>query len=113
MGLSRSSRSWAYTRHRVGSITLDIVLLAASGHVIVVEVKRNANPELRDRAVIAQIIDYASSFASLTDEELVTLFGSATQTPQTWGEVVQQHFPDEDSCDELAEYLLKGCETAS
>jgi hypothetical protein len=36
----------------------DIVLLAASGHVAVVEVQRSVNSELRDRAVIVRIIDY-------------------------------------------------------
>ncbi len=52
----------------------DIVVLAASGHVIVVEVKRYVNPELRDRAVIAQIIDYASSFAALPEQnELLSI----------------------------------------
>lgn len=45
------------------SIAPDLVMFAASGHVVVVEVKRWVNPELKDRAVIAQIIDYASSFA--------------------------------------------------
>ncbi|MFN0017234.1 MAG: hypothetical protein ACKVP0_03180 [Pirellulaceae bacterium] len=87
-------------------IVLDIVILASSGHVIVVEVKRHVNPELRDRAVIAQIIDYASSFAALAEHEIVALFGSLTG-PQNWGEIVQGHFPEDETCDELAETLLK------
>ena len=39
----------------------DITLLAASGDVVIVEVKRFANPESKDRSVIAQVIDYVSS----------------------------------------------------
>lgn len=83
----------------------DIVLLAASGHVVVVEVKRYVNPELRDRAVIAQIIDYASSFAALSEERLAALFGSGKDS-LTWGELVDRMFPDDRDSDELAEALL-------
>src|SRR5688572_23418723 len=65
-------------------ISPDIVLLASSGHVIVVEVKLSINPELRDRNVIAQIIDYASSFAVLNDEALLRLFRRPTKVPGSW-----------------------------
>ncbi len=56
------------------AIRPDVVLLSASGHVIIVEVKRYVNPELRNRSVIAQIVDYASSFSALTEKELLKLF---------------------------------------
>ncbi len=52
----------------------DMTILTASGHVLVVEVKRSINPELRDRAVIAQIVDYAASFAALSDSQILELF---------------------------------------
>lgn len=82
----------------------DIVILAASGHVVVVEVKRYVNPELKDRAVIAQIIDYASSFAALTSEQCVGLFGPPEAT--AWTESVQKLFPEDPAPEELAEVLL-------
>lgn len=81
----------------------DIVLLAASGHVIVVEVKRYVNPELKDRAVIAQIIDYASSFAALTEEQCVQLFDATDAS--TWTDCVSTLFPEDAAPDELAEVL--------
>ena len=86
------------------SIFPDIVFLATSGHVIVVEVKRSVNPELRDRAVIAQIIDYASSFASLSELQCVQLFGSAAD--QTWTDVITRLFPHDPTPDDLADVLL-------
>ena len=87
----------------------DIVMFAASGHVIVVEVKRYVNPELRDRAVIAQIIDYASSFAALTESQCVELFGMANAT--TWTECVEAMFKDDSAVDELAEVLYDRMQT--
>jgi hypothetical protein len=88
------------------SIYPDIVMLAASGHLVVVEVKLSVNSELRDRAVIAQIIDYSSSFAALSEEELRELFDSSGSSP-TWGEFVERSFPDDRDSDELAAVLLK------
>ena len=82
----------------------DMVLFTASGHVVVVEVKRYVNRELRDRAVIAQIIDYASSFASLSERQCVQLFG--TSGDQTWTEAVAAMFPDDPALDELADVLF-------
>lgn len=85
------------------SIFPDIVMFSASGHVIVVEVKRSVNPELRDRAVIAQIIDYASSIAAMTEPQIVDLFGSSGD--RTWTECVQSMFGDLVE-EELAAVLL-------
>ena len=86
-------------------ISPDIVILAASGHVIVVEVKLSVNPELKDRAVIAQIVDYASSFAALTEPQCVELFGTAETS--TWTDCVEQFFPGDAAPDELAEVLFE------
>lgn len=84
----------------------DVVALAASGHVIVVEVKLSNNPELRDRAVIAQIIDYASSFAALDEESAAALFGRGAADASTWASVVQRSFAQVVETDELAETLM-------
>jgi hypothetical protein len=86
------------------AISPDIVILAASGHVIVVEVKRYVNPELRNRAVIAQIIDYASSFAAVSEQQATEIFGGGNDA--TWTELVQRWFPDDARPDELAAVLL-------
>ncbi len=82
----------------------DIVIFAASGHVIVVEAKLYVNPELRDRAVIAQIIDYASSFSALAEQQCCELFGPADVS--TWTECVEAMFPSETDPEDLAISLL-------
>jgi hypothetical protein len=82
----------------------DVVLLASSGHFIVVEVKLGDNAELRDRDVIAQIIDYASSFASLDDKQLVDLFDKSLTAP-TWFDFVARRFPEDENPDELARVM--------
>lgn len=71
----------------------DIVILAASGHLIVVEVKHSSNPELRDRRVIAQVVDYAASFSALSEEEVVEMFSSGPRSDTSWSELVQSLFP--------------------
>ena len=63
------------------------------------------NPELRDRAVIAQIIDYASSFAAMSEIRLAKLFGATGD--QTWTDRIQALFADDEAPDELAEVLLE------
>jgi len=83
----------------------DVTILTASGHIIVVEVKRFVNSELRDRRVIAQIIDYASSLAVLSESELVSLFRGSSEAA-TWGHLISELFPDESDSDELAEVML-------
>ena len=80
----------------------DIVLLTASGDVVIVEVKLFANPEIRDRSVIAQIIDYASSISALDEAGLVRLFGG---DESEWHDFVRRYFPNEDDPEELAETL--------
>ncbi len=82
----------------------DITLLTASGDVVIVEVKLFANPELRDRRVIAQAIDYASSISVLGEEGMARLFNGGNDTD--WSTLVRSHFPDEDDPDELAAALL-------
>jgi hypothetical protein len=82
----------------------DIVFLAASGHLVVVEVKLADNPELRDRSVIAQIVEYAGSFAALSEEQLLSLFPGAHGS-SSWEEFIALSFPAEPRVRELAEVL--------
>jgi len=83
----------------------DIVLLAASGDVVIVEVKLFANQELRDRRVIAQAIDYPASLFSLSETEVAQLFSRGSQTD--WPAFVRSQFPDEQDPEDLAATLLK------
>jgi hypothetical protein len=87
------------------TIAPDIVLLAASGDVVIVEVKLFANPELRDRRVIAQAIDYASSLSALTEDGMARLFNGGTDAD--WATLVSSHFPDEEDPEELAAAFLR------
>lgn len=43
-------------------IAPDLVLLTRSGHIVVVEVKLADNPELRDRQVVAQLLELETAF---------------------------------------------------
>jgi hypothetical protein len=70
------------------------------------EVKLFANPELGDRRVIAQVVDYAASFSMLREEQLVSIFGRNGPNPSSWAEVVHRLFPSENDTDELAEVVL-------
>ncbi|GAB6064872.1 hypothetical protein JCM30394_36100 [Deferrisoma palaeochoriense] len=81
-------------------------MLTASGHFVVVEVKRFVNPELRDRRVIAQIVDYASAFAALDREDLLATFLRGDDpTNRTWAEFVAGCFPEIPEPEELANAL--------
>jgi hypothetical protein len=86
------------------AINPDIVILSASGHLIVVEVKLGDNPELRNRDVIAQIIDYAASFAVLDETQLVGLFEKTIEEP-TWNEFIYNKFSGEHDLAELASVM--------
>jgi hypothetical protein len=84
----------------------DIVLLTASGHLVVVEVKLGTNTELRNRAVIAQIVDYASSFASLDDSQLVAIFNEGSDQPvDNWHVLIEREFPDDSNVQDLSKTL--------
>jgi hypothetical protein len=84
----------------------DIVMLCQSGHVIVVEVKLYSNPELKDRRVISQVIDYASILSSMTEEELLLALCPKESGKTTWHSFVEQRFPDEADIDDLASTLI-------
>lgn len=86
----------------------DVVLLAASGHLIIVEVKLGTNPELRSRAVLAQVVDYAASFTALGAGSLLDVFsGKDNCGDATWPQWVQGVFPDVDRAEELAQTFVR------
>ena len=85
------------------TINPDITLLTASGDVVVVEVKRFVNPELRKRDVIAQAIDYVASLTALTEDGLARLFNRGEGAD--WNELVRDYFPNDPYLDELSDRL--------
>ena len=72
--------------------------------MIIVEVKLFANAELRDRRVIAQVIDYVSSLSALSEEAMARLFNGGNVTD--WAALIAGRFPAERDPDELAAALL-------
>ena len=85
----------------------DMLILAASGSLIVVEVKLFSNPELRDRRVIAQAIDYAASLSSLDESKLVQLVSQDNACYQGWFDLIAQLFPNEENTEELAQVFIE------
>jgi hypothetical protein len=85
------------------TISPDITLLTASGDVVIVEVKLFGNPELGDRRVIAQAIDYVASLSALDGEGMARLFNGGR--PTEWTELVRKHFAEEADPDDLAATL--------
>jgi hypothetical protein len=90
-------------------VTPDILILTGSGDIVVVEIKLSTNPELRDRRVIAQTIDYASSLSALTETELAKLFSKGQNSD--WGSFVGALFQKDMDPEELAATLLAKIQT--
>lgn len=83
----------------------DVILLTGDGEVVVLEVKRLGNPELRGRAVVSQVVGYATSLAA-TDE--ATLVGTLSRgTHRTWEALVRADFPRSARPDALAKRFRK------
>src|SRR5687768_13211375 len=59
-------------------VPADVVLLSQSGHLVIVEAKLADNPELTDRQVIAQVLDYATALTGYDADTLATPFGAET-----------------------------------
>jgi hypothetical protein len=76
------------------TIAPDLVLFSRSGHIVVVEVKLSDNAELRDRQVVAQLLEYAASFTRCTENECLALFGGKGCQATTWAGFIQSLFPD-------------------
>ena len=59
----------------------DLIALTDTGHVIIIEVKRLGNPELRGRAVIAQTLDYVAGITTIDERALcLKLSGGQSET---------------------------------
>src|SRR5688572_10721496 len=84
----------------------DIVYLWQSGHIVVVEVKLADNPELKDRRVVAQIPEYAASFARYSEQDLFALFGKG-HAATSWAELVSALFPESADPERLARRFLE------
>jgi hypothetical protein len=97
-------RQLAFVTPQSRQIIPDILIVAASGDIIVVEVKLFANPELRDRRVIAQAIDYAASLSVLSDKELARLFSQGKAN--AWMPLVNSLFPHDEDPEELSATIL-------
>ena len=69
-----------------------------------IEVKLSTNPELKDRRVIAQVVDYAASFSQLEMPQLLDLFTESGQA-KSWEDLIVDRFPDEDDPAEIADVL--------
>lgn len=103
-------RQLTFTTPQSRQIRPDILFLTASGDVVVVEVKLSTNPELKDRRVIAQAIDYAASLSALSDKEIALLFSHNNEA--NFLSLVHSLFPEEDS-EELSETLLDNIKTGN
>lgn len=89
----------------------DIVFLTGSGHVVVVEVKLEDNPDLRGRRVIAQLVEYAASLARYSEDDLTALFGAGAGHA-TFGDIVREQLPECPDPDDLATELVRRIQAA-
>lgn len=88
----------------------DVVILTESGHIVIVEAKLVDNPELRDRRVIAQLVDYAASVTNLDDDQVAEWLGA--QGDETWLDLIIRYFPEAAMHDRLAKNLLDRIQAA-
>lgn len=83
----------------------DILAVTDNGEVVVVEVKRHGNPELKGRHVVAQVIDYAATLSTLDEAEQTKIF--AEQRRGTLVESVAAAFPGKQRPELLAKTIAK------
>ena len=83
----------------------DLVIFSPSGHISIIEVKLNDNPELRDRRVLTQIVDYAGSFADQSADDLLNTFSMLAPGADTWETLIGELFPEENHIDLLADQI--------
>lgn len=83
----------------------DVVLLSESGHIVLVEVKLTENPELGDRRVVAQLVEYAASVANLGDDELLSWLKAEPE--ESWLDYLRRCFPKAEAADRLAAALRR------
>lgn len=89
----RECRAYDQRQLRSGSGHTDIpdlILITDQGDVVVVEVKRLSNPELRGRDVVSQVVSYAASLTATPEARLVhTLTRGRCQS---WEELCRADF---------------------
>lgn len=81
----------------------DILAVTDGGDVVVVEVKRNGNPELNGRHVVAQIIDYAATLSALEESAQTAIFGSNARA--TLAQSLMAAFPNKQRPELLAKTI--------
>lgn len=84
----------------------DLIILSQSGHVAIVEVKLGDNTELKDRRVVAQVLEYAASLADLSEKELLEAICAQDHSAKSWPELVKLLFPRAANPDRIARRLL-------
>lgn len=94
------------------TVAPDILFLTESGHVVVVEVKLADNEELRGRKVVAQVVEYAASIATYTEEDLVQLFDGTLPEDARFSDVVRKHLPSAADPVALAAELVRKIQVA-
>ncbi len=102
-GPFRTYRQISFNISQGRKVIPDVVILSASGHIILVEVKKYGNPELNDRRVISQILDYASAFAQKSKEEIYSIF---IKENINWYEFIKKEFPEIDDYEVLADVFI-------
>jgi hypothetical protein len=70
----------------------DVILLTDHGDVMVVEVKRLGNRELRGRDVVSQVVDYAATLSEADEDVLVKALSRGECS--SWGELCDRDFPN-------------------
>jgi hypothetical protein len=82
----------------------DILICTSNAEVVAVEVKRFGNPELAGRAVLAQLVEYATALSTLSEISLASLFVPGAQS---WSDAVRTMFPQVSNPVQLASALLR------
>ena len=88
----------------------DVILLTDGGDIVVIEVKRLGNPELRGRSVIAQVVGYAATLASMDEASLVSAMSKRRHT--TWDALCASAFPNHAQPQRLARIFRQRLERA-
>ncbi len=88
----------------------DVIILTDHGDIVVVEVKRLGNPELRGRAVLAQVVDYAATLSSTDEGTLVSRLTSGRVA--SWEQLCRLEFGHTQRPDMLARRFQSRIEEA-
>lgn len=87
-------RQCAFRTAQGRTVVPDVVVLSSNGHIAVVEAKLHDNPELRDRRVISQIVDYAAALSDCDEEALLEALGAGAPglSATSWEQLVAELF---------------------